>query len=73
MPSSLVPFRQTGQVTAMAIEFALIAAVLVLPSMLILRGRWHTRRGRLSVGGAARAAAEPEPESEPEPGPEPVD
>lgn len=47
--SSLVPFRQMGQVTAMAIAFALVSAVLVLPSMLILWDRWHGRRGRLSV------------------------
>lgn len=47
--SSLVPFRQMGQVTAMAIAFALVSAVLVLPSMLILWDRWHGRRGQLSV------------------------
>jgi predicted RND superfamily exporter protein len=32
--SSLVPFRQMGQVTGYAIGLALIAAVIVLPSML---------------------------------------
>lgn len=47
--SSLVPFSQMGQVTALAIAFALVAAVFVLPSMLILWDGWHTRRGQLSV------------------------
>lgn len=43
--SSLVPFQQFGAVTVYAISFALIAAVLVLPSMLVLWDRWHRGRG----------------------------
>ncbi len=43
--SSLVPFQQFGAVTVYAISFALIASVLVLPSMLVLWDRWHRRRG----------------------------
>jgi hypothetical protein len=43
--SSLVPFQQFGAVTVYAISFALIAAVLVLPSMLVLWDRWHRSRG----------------------------
>lgn len=43
--STLVPFQQFGAVTVYAISFALIAAVLVLPSMLVLWDRWHRRRG----------------------------
>jgi predicted RND superfamily exporter protein len=43
--SSLVPFQQFGKVTVYAISFALIAAVLVLPSMLVLWDRWHRDRG----------------------------
>jgi uncharacterized protein len=42
--SSLTPFRQFGLVTAYAIGFALFAATVVLPSMLILWDRWHRRR-----------------------------
>ena len=47
--SSLVPFRQMGQVTAYAIALSLIAAVLVLPSMLALWDRYHRRRGDQTV------------------------
>jgi hypothetical protein len=43
--SSLVPFRQMGQVTVYAIGLALIASVIVLPSMLALWDRYHQRRG----------------------------
>jgi uncharacterized protein len=44
--SSLTPFRQFGLVTAYAIGFALIAATLVLPSLLVLWDRYHRARGR---------------------------
>lgn len=46
--SSLTPFRQFGLVTAYAIGFALLAATLVLPSILVLWDRYHRRRGRES-------------------------
>ena len=43
--SSLKPFQQFGLVVAYAIGFAMLGAVLVLPSMLALWDRWHRRRG----------------------------
>ncbi len=43
--SNLKPFQQFGAVTFYAISFALLASVLVLPSMLVLWDRWHRRRG----------------------------
>ncbi len=45
MTSTLKPFKQLGEVTFWAIIFALVASVLVLPSMLVLWDRWHRRRG----------------------------
>ena len=43
--STTISFRQFGFVTAYTILLALIAAVLVLPSMLVLWSRWHAKRG----------------------------
>jgi hypothetical protein len=43
--SSLRPFQQFGQMVAYAIGFAMLGAVLVLPSLLVLWDRWHRRRG----------------------------
>ena len=57
--SSLIPFRQMGQVTVYAIGLALIASVVVLPSMLALWDRYHRRRGRVPGVGS------PEPVSAP--------
>lgn len=45
MTSNLKPFQQFGAVTFYAIGFALLASVLVLPSMLVLWDRWHRSRG----------------------------
>ncbi|MDX1620700.1 MAG: MMPL family transporter [Nitriliruptorales bacterium] len=45
--SSLPPFRQLGLVVAYAIGFSLLAAVIVLPSMLALWARWRMSRGLL--------------------------
>lgn len=45
MTSSLKPFQQFGQVVAYAIGFAMLGAVLVLPSLLVLWDRWHRSRG----------------------------
>jgi len=50
MTSRLVPFQQMGQVTVYAVGLSLVAAILVLPSMLALWEWWHRRRA------AARAA-----------------
>lgn len=54
MTSSLVPFRQMGQVTAYAIGLALLASLLVLPSLLVMWEKWHRRRA--SSGGRHLAA-----------------
>lgn len=51
--STLKPFKQFGEVTFWAILFALIASVLVLPSMLVLWDRWHRNRGEQVVDEAA--------------------
>jgi uncharacterized protein len=48
--SSLTPFRQMGQMTVYAIGLSLLAAVLVLPSMLALWDGWHRRRGDYLIG-----------------------
>ena len=44
MTSSLKPMQQMGEVTVFALAAALIASVLVLPSMLALWDSWHRRR-----------------------------
>ena len=58
MTSSLKPFAQMGQVTVYAIGFALIASVLVLPSMLALWDGWHRRRGDAVLDRAALESVE---------------
>ncbi len=58
MTSSLKPFAQMGQVTVYAIGFALVASVLVLPSMLALWDAWHRRRGDEVLDRAALEAVE---------------
>jgi predicted RND superfamily exporter protein len=45
MTSTTIPFRQFGFVLSYTILLALLAAVLVLPSMLVMWDRWHRRRG----------------------------
>lgn len=57
--SSLIPFRQLGLVTAYAIGFSLLAAVIVLPSLLALWARWHLGRDDAVV----RSEEEPVPVS----------
>ena len=49
MVSTTIPFRQFGFVLAYTILLALIAAILVLPSMLVLWDRWHNRHGDEAV------------------------
>jgi uncharacterized protein len=41
--SSLLPFRQLGAVMVYAVGLSLVAATLVLPSILVLWDRWHRR------------------------------
>jgi hypothetical protein len=43
--STTIPFRQFGFVIAYTILLAMAAAILVLPSMLVLWDRWHRERG----------------------------
>jgi predicted RND superfamily exporter protein len=57
MTSGLTAFRQFGAVTTIAITFSLVAAVGVLPSMLALWDRWHTRRGQAPSGASPPPAA----------------
>jgi uncharacterized protein len=51
--STTIPFRQFGFVTAYTIGLALLAAVLILPSYLVIWDRWHRRRGEDAVDVAA--------------------
>ncbi len=60
MISTTIPFRQFGFVLAYTILLALIAAVLVLPSMLVLWDRWHRGRGEDPVDRDAYETAIPE-------------
>ena len=55
--SSLPPFQQLGTVVAIAVGCSLVAAVLVLPSMLVLWDRWHRRRGDAPAVSEEREAA----------------
>ena len=60
--STLVPFEQLGYVIVYAIVYSLIAAVLVLPSLLALWDRWDRRRepddGSLSASPGDRRTAD---------------
>ena len=51
--STTIPFRQFGFVTAYTILLAMLTAVLVLPSMLVLWARWHRRRETVTGGAPA--------------------
>ncbi len=62
--STTIPFRQFGFVIAYTILLALAAAVLVLPSMLVMWDRWHRRRGDATIDrdvleGALRDQVDP--------------
>ncbi len=57
MLSTTIPFRQFGFVLAYTIFLALMAAVALLPSMLVLWDRWHRRRGDESLDVATVASA----------------
>ena len=46
--SRLTPFQQMGQVTVYAVGLSLVAAILVLPSLLALWEGWHRRRAKLA-------------------------
>jgi hypothetical protein len=49
MTSTTIPFRQFGFVTAYTIFLSLMAATLVLPSMLVVWDRWHRNRGEATL------------------------
>lgn len=49
MTSTTIPFRQFGLVTAYTILLSLLAAILVLPSMLVIWDRWHRGRGEATL------------------------
>lgn len=51
MISTTIPFRQFGFVTAYTILLAMLTAVLVLPSMLMLWAGWHRRREARAPAG----------------------
>ncbi len=55
--STTIPFRQFGFVTAYTILLALLAAVLILPSYLVIWDRWHRSRGEEPVDSEAEEAA----------------
>ncbi len=66
--STTIPFRQFGFVTAYTILLALLAAVLILPSYLVIWDRWHRNRGEapmdfMAVEAALQTELEPEPGS----------
>lgn len=55
--SSLIPFRQLGLVVTYAIGYSLLAAIIVLPSLLALWARFRPRRaGRTLTSDRAEAA-----------------
>ncbi len=57
MTSTTIPFQQFGFVLAYTIVLALLAAVLVLPSMLVLWDRWHRNRGDATLDADVVSAA----------------
>ncbi len=57
MLSTTIPFRQFGFVLAYTIFLALMAAIALLPSMLVLWDRWHRRRGDASLDAGAVESA----------------
>jgi predicted RND superfamily exporter protein len=50
--STLKPFQQFGEVTFWSIVTAMVGAVFVLPSLLVLWDRWHRNRGEAVVDEA---------------------
>jgi predicted RND superfamily exporter protein len=60
--SDLAPLQQFGGVTSVTIIYALITALLVESSALVLWDRWHRRRTGQDAGGPAEVSPRPEPE-----------
>jgi hypothetical protein len=64
--STTIPFRQFGFVTAYTILLAMLAAVLVLPSLLYVWDGFHRKRGEKPFEEQILYAAIDEPEGVPE-------
>ena len=68
MTSTTIPFHQFGFVTAYTIFLAMLGAVLILPSLLVLWDRWHRRHGEHPFDpDTVRAALQAEEEGVPAP------
>ena len=49
MTSSLKPFQQMGQVVVVALGFALVASILILPTLLVLWANYHNKKTAKSL------------------------
>ena len=49
MTSSLKPFQQMGQVVVVALGFALVASILILPTLLVFWANYHNRKTAKSL------------------------
>ena len=45
----LKPFQQMGQVVVVALGFALVASILILPTMLVFWANYHNRKTAKSL------------------------
>jgi len=49
MTSSLTPFQQMGQVVVVALGFALVASILILPTLLVFWANYHNKKTAKSL------------------------
>jgi len=49
MTSTLKPFQQMGQVVVVALGFALVASILILPTLLVFWANYHNRKTAKSL------------------------
>jgi len=49
MTSTLKPFQQMGQVVVVALGFALVASILILPTMLVFCAKYHNKKTAKSL------------------------
>ena len=49
MTSSLKPFQQMGQVVVVALGFALVASILILPTLLVFWANYHNKKTAKSL------------------------
>jgi predicted RND superfamily exporter protein len=47
--STLKPFQQMGQVVLVSIGFALVASILILPTLLVLWANYHNKKTAKSL------------------------